>query len=66
MKHAEDISKNDDQRLWESGVMGVSDPKALQNAVFYTVGKMLCLRGGVVIQKHCKMLSSIQLAKCYA
>ena len=27
--------------------MGVSDPKSLQNAVFYTVGKMLCLRGGV-------------------
>ena len=47
MKHAEVISKNDEQRLWESGVMGVDDPKALQNAVFYTVGKMLCLRGGV-------------------
>ena len=23
------------------------DPKALQNVVFYTVGKMLCLGGGV-------------------
>ena len=40
MKHAEIISKNDKQRLWESGVMGVSDPRALQNAVFYAVGKM--------------------------
>ena len=47
VKHAEVISKSDEQRLWESGVMGVNDPKALQNAVFYTVGKMLCLRGGV-------------------
>ena len=47
MKHAEIISKNDEQRLWESGVMGVSDPRALQNAVLYAVGKMFCLRGGV-------------------
>ena len=47
IKHAEVISKQDENRLWESGVMGVSDPKSLQNAVFYTVGKMLCLRGGV-------------------
>ena len=47
MKHAEVISKNDEQRLWESGTLGVSEPKSLQNAVFYTVGKMLCLRGGV-------------------
>ena len=47
VKHAEIISKNDEQRLWESGLMGVSDPRALQNAVFYAVGKMFCLRGGV-------------------
>ena len=58
VKHAEVISKNDEQRLWESGVMGVSDPKALQNAVFYTVSEILCLRGGVEHQA----LKSSQLA----
>ena len=43
VKHAEVFSKEDEWRLWESGTLGVSDPKSLQNAVFYTVGKMLCL-----------------------
>ena len=28
-------------------MLGVADPKSLQNAVFYTLGKMLCLRGGL-------------------
>ena len=47
VNHAEVISKQEENKLWESGVLGDSDPKSLQNAVFYTVGKMLCLRGGV-------------------
>ena len=29
--------------------MGLDTPASLQNAVFYTVGKMFCLRGG---QEH--------------
>ncbi len=33
-------------KLWSSGVMGLHTPVALQNAVFYTIGKMFCLRGG--------------------
>ena len=47
IKHAEVFSKDDELRLWDSGSLGVSNPKSLQNGVFYTVGKMLCLRGGV-------------------
>ena len=47
VNHAEVISKQEENKLWESGVLGDSDPKSLQNAVFYMVGKMLCLRGGV-------------------
>ena len=30
-----------------SGVLSLSTLKSLQNAAFYTVGKILCLRGGV-------------------
>ena len=33
-------------KLWESGVMSQSTPRSLQNAAFYTVGKMFSLRGG--------------------
>ena len=47
MKQSEVISEVEEQKLWESGVLGVADPKSLQNAVFYTLGKMLCLRGGM-------------------
>jgi hypothetical protein len=47
VKQSEVISKEEEQRLWESGFLGVADPKSLQNAVFYTLGKMLCLRGGM-------------------
>ena len=47
VNHTEVISIEEEQKLWESGVLGVSNPLSLQNAVFYTIGKMLCLRGGV-------------------
>jgi hypothetical protein len=47
VNHTEVISVEEEQKLWESGVLGVSNPLSLQNAVFYTIGKMLCLRGGV-------------------
>ena len=42
-KQSEVISKEEEQRLWESGVLGMADPKSLQTAVFYILGKMLCL-----------------------
>lgn len=47
VKHARVLTKEDEDRLWRTGVMGTTTPKALQNAAFYTVGKMFSLRGGV-------------------
>ena len=46
VKHAEVFSGEQEQLQWESGVMGVDDPRALANAVFFVNGKNLCLRGG--------------------
>ena len=46
MKHAKAISKEDEQKLWQSGVMGTTTPRLLQNAAFFVVGKMFCLGGG--------------------
>ena len=49
IKHAEIFTSDNEVKLWESGVVGLSTPTSLQNAVFYTIGKMFCLRGG---QEH--------------
>ena len=46
VKHAALITPDEEDMLWTSGVLGVSSPKALVRAVFYYVGKTLCLRGG--------------------
>ena len=46
VKHAKALSKDDEKKLWDSGVMGTTTPRALQNATFFIVGKMFCLRGG--------------------
>ena len=48
-KQAEIITSEEEEKLWQSGVMSVGYPKGLLNAAFYTVGKMFCLRGG---QEH--------------
>ena len=46
LKHTSVISKDEESKLWESGVLGVDSLRALLNAVFYYNGKGLCLRGG--------------------
>ena len=46
VKHAEVITTDEEDQLWESGVLNVTTPRGLQNAVFYTIGKLFCLRGG--------------------
>ena len=46
VKHAEVFTAEEEDQLWESGVCGLNSPTALQNAAFYVVGKMFCLRGG--------------------
>ena len=46
VQHTEVITTEEENRLWESGVVGVNSPKSLLNAVFYCNGKGFCLRGG--------------------
>ena len=46
VKHAEVFTKEDEEKLWGTGVLGTNTPACLQNAAFFTVGKMFCLRGG--------------------
>ena len=48
-KHTEIVTKEEENLLWSSGVLGTHTPKALLNAVFYSNGKNFCLRGG---QEH--------------
>ena len=58
VKHAEVLTKDDEAKLWDSGVMSATLPKSLQNVAFYVVGKMFTLCGGV---KHCSLkLSQIK------
>ena len=47
VKHARVLMKDDEDKLWSKGIMNTNTPKALQNAVFYTVRKMFSLRGGI-------------------
>ena len=53
VKHAHVLTKEDEDKLWSSGILGTTSPKALQNAVFYTVGKVFSLRGGVEMRNLC-------------
>ena len=48
-KHAEVISSEEEDQLWDKGVMDTKTPTGLQNAAFFVVGKIFCLRGG---QEH--------------
>ena len=46
VQHAEVFTKEDEEKLWKSGVLGTNAPRCLHNAAFFTVGKMFCLCGG--------------------
>ena len=46
VKHTSLISTEEENELWEKGVLGIDTPEALLNAVFYLNGKYFCLRGG--------------------
>jgi len=41
------LSRNDEDVLWDTGVMSFDNPAGLLNAVFFYNGKNFCLRGGV-------------------
>ena len=46
VKHAEIITPEEEEQLWNSGVVGIYCRRALVRAVFYYVGKAFCLHGG--------------------
>ena len=45
-KSAGILTNEDENILWDSGVLSTKTPDGLQKAVFYYVGKVCCLRGG--------------------
>ena len=55
VKHARVLTKDDEDRLWSTVVMGMKCPISLQNAVFYMVGKMFSLHGGGVEMRQIKI-----------
>lgn len=50
VKHTSIISNEEEDRLWEEGILGVNTPEALLHALFYLSGQNFCLRGG---KEHC-------------
>lgn len=46
VKHTSVFSETEEEKLWSTDVLGTDSPKPLLNAVFFTVGKVFCLRGG--------------------
>lgn len=38
-KHAEVLTKEEEEQLWSTGTMGPDTPTALQNAAFFVVSK---------------------------
>ena len=43
VKHASIITKEEENLLWEKGVLSLSTPLGLLRAVFYSNGKGFCL-----------------------
>ncbi len=39
------FTRDEEEKLWQSGVLGISSPQALQNAIFFLNGKSFALRG---------------------
>ena len=46
VKHTEVLSYEEEELLWDRGLLGVASPRSLFNTVFFMNGKVLCLRGG--------------------
>ena len=53
VQHTEIFTKEEEQMLWDTGVLGTSTPQSLLNAVFYMNGKSFCLRGGEDYRRLC-------------
>lgn len=48
-KSAEIFTEEDENKLWDAGILGMENPKALSQAAFCFNGKNLCLRG---VEEH--------------
>lgn len=59
--HMESISIEEEDQLWNSGVLKAEDPRGLLRSVFFMNGKCFCLRGG---QEH-RDLGVSQLQRLY-
>ena len=46
VKHAQVFSPEEKDKLWDSGAMGIFNPKVILCTVFFYVGKAFCLHGG--------------------
>ena len=46
VNHTLTFTHEEEQKLWDTGVLSVCSPKSLQRAVFFYVGKRFCIRGG--------------------
>ena len=56
VKLAEIITEADEDKVWTSGIIGVSSPSSLQNAAFYVLGKRLV----------CEEESSAGISRCHS
>ena len=46
VQHTSIITIEEEDQLWQTRVLNISEPKGLFRVVFYYVGKVCCLRGG--------------------
>ena len=46
VKHTSIITMDEEQQLWDLGIINITEPLGLLRSVFYYVGKLCCLRGG--------------------
>ena len=57
VQSADVLTKVHEKKFWEIGIFNTETPKGLQNAVFFYVGKLCCLRGG---EQRCLKISQFQ------
>ena len=60
IRHTAIISEDEEKKLWEYGILGLDNPKSLQRAAFYFIGKRFCIRGG----EEQRNLSPSQFIRC--